>query len=79
MKNGGYSLGHSFGIHAKDFCLQQALAVHLLRLSGHVGQQGVHCLVPGRTETSISYRKESLVFILTQFLMVELSMRCLIN
>jgi hypothetical protein len=54
MKNGGYSLGHSFGIHAKDFCLQQALAVHLLRLSGHVGQQGVHCLVPGRTETSIS-------------------------
>jgi hypothetical protein len=57
MKNGGYSLGHSFGILAKDFCLQQALAAHLLRLCGHVGQQGVRCLEPDRTETSISLVK----------------------
>ena len=54
MKNGGYSLGHSFGIQAKDFCPQQALAAHLLWLSDHVGQLGGHYLMPGRAESSIS-------------------------
>lgn len=52
MKNGGYSLGRSFDIRAKDFSQRQALAMHLLWRSDHVDQRGVHCLVPGRTEPS---------------------------
>lgn len=55
MKNGGYSLGRSFGIRAKDFSQRQALAMRLLWLSDHVDQLGGHCLVPGRTEHSISF------------------------
>lgn len=49
MKSGGCSLGHSFCIRARGFCLQQALEVHLLLLSGHVGQLGGRCLVPDNT------------------------------
>ena len=57
MKNGGYSLGHSSGIQAKGFCLQQALVAHLIGLSDHVGQLGGHYLIPSRTKPSISFVK----------------------
>ena len=53
MKTGGCSLAHFYGTQTISSYQQGALEGHLLCLSGHVGQQGGHCFVPGRLESLV--------------------------